>query len=409
MGKLWMGDAMAVFSYRASSADGEEVTGQLEAENIQDAAYCLQEQGLFITKLQPVRPRYPLLFILPLVNKAYFRVHFTRRLAMLLAGNLSLEESVRILAEGSSGRERDILRDMVSHLHGGGTLAAAMERHAEIFPATMIAIVRAGDEAGHLDTVLSRLAVHGERSYRLQEKLKTTLAYPVLLIALTLIAAIFFLVVVLPVFAALLEGMQRDLPLPTMLLLRLSRFVSETGWALPIGIVVLLLLFRVLFQSSRLRVRWGRVRLRIPVVGRLEEYAETERLMETLSVMVGSGILLHEALALVSRATDNLYLRFELEQAGLFVRQGMPLSESLEKGRAFPSFVISWIKTGESTGDLELVLKQVADYCAFEGEMLAKRLETLAEPVILLAVGGVVTFFVLSVALPLFELMSVTP
>lgn len=400
---------MAVFSYKASTAGGEVVTGQMEAENIQDAAHHLQAQGLFIMKLKCMRMRPSLRSILHFVNKTYFRVCFARRLAMLLAGNLPLEESVRILAAGTSGRERDILYDMASHLHGGGTLAAALERHADMFPATMVAIVRAGDETGQLDVVLARLAAYGERAYRLQETWKTTLAYPALLVCLTALASAFFLVVVLPVFATLLEGLQRDLPMPTMVLLQLSYVVGAAGWALPMGIVVLLVFLRGLLQSSRLRMRWGRMRLRIPLIGRLESYMEIERLMEMLSVMVGSGILLHEALDLISHATDNLYLKRELEHAAAFVRQGVPISEVLEKGQAFPAFVISWIRTGEYTGDLEQVLKQIADYCAFEAEMLAKRLETLAEPLILLAVGGVVAFFVLAVALPLFELMSVTP
>ncbi|BEU88477.1 type II secretion system F family protein [Selenomonas sp. TAMA-11512] len=400
---------MAAFSYQARSAGGEKITGRMEAENIQDAAYHLQEQGLFITELHPILPRHSFFSRLPFADKAYFRVNFCRRLAMLLEGNLSLEESVRILAESASGRERELLWDIVSYLHGGGTLAAAMERHAEIFPATMAAVLRAGDQAGHLDQVLFRLAVHGERAYRLQEKFKTTLAYPALLLVLTAAAGSFFLVVVLPVFAALLEGMQRELPLPTKFLLWASHFVSDAGWGLPIGIILAVLLLRAIFQSPGVRTHWGKLRLRIPVFGRLEEYMELERLMETLSVMVGSGILLHEALELMSKATENLYLRSELQQAAVFVRQGMPLSEVLEGRGGFPSFVTSWIRTGEMTGDLEQVLRQIADFCSFEGEMRAKRVETLAEPVILLAVGGVVAFFVLSVALPLFELMSVTP
>lgn len=407
---------MARFSYRAIDRKGRASEDEIDAESLEDAARHLISQGLQIARLEEVRERqgFSLLFFARKARKDRFRVFFYRQLALLLRSGMPLAWSVKLLADGEDGWRGDLLRDMYTHIEGGGTLPTALERHGDVFDKMTQGIVRAGDASGTLDVVLERLASYAERSYRLEEKLKTIVSYPIVLLALTTLASLFFLLYVLPSFQALFHGLELELPLPTRMLLYVSHMVESAGiYLVPFLLAVVVGVYGLSRWKPWMR-RWSRWRLRLPVFGILEQHIELERVFGTLSLLMASGLVLHEALRLVEQVSGNFFLEEVLGALAEKVHEGDTLSSAIEYGvehddfghGLFPVLVVEWVKTGEATGDMARALEELASYFSFAGDMYTKRVEALAEPVLILIVGAVIGLFVLSVALPLFEMLS---
>ena len=394
---------MASFSYTARTAAGELRRGEVEAASCAEAARRIQAHGLFALALRRKR-RLHLAFRRAADRK--YCMFFCRELAMMLAAGLAASESLQLLAAGASPKRRAMLSDMAQRMAQGSTLAAAMARHTEVFSPTVAALIRAGEAGGSLEPILKRLADKEERSWRVREKLQTALLYPSLLALAALVAMSFILLFVLPSFVHMLDGLAVELPLPTRFVLWLGGAFEAHGIALFAALLFLPLVLALLYRERRLHFFADRLLLRLPLFGRLRLDLELMTLFEALAVLMESGSALHEALAISEGVLQNSFLAAMFSRVKREVERGSTLSAALAASGTLPPLVLELLRTGEHTGELAAMLEKAAAFCRFAGEMRAERMEAMLEPLLVLSLGAVVSLIVLSVALPLLEMIG---
>ena len=393
---------MASFSYTARTEAGELRRGEVEAATRAEAARRIQAHGLFAVALR--RKFTPHFAVRRAADRKYAMV-FCREMALMLAAGLAANESLQLLAADAPQKRRTMLSDMARRMAHGSTLAEAMARHGEVFSPTISSLVRAGEAGGSLEPLLLRLADKEERSWRVREKLQTALIYPALLALAAMFAMTFIFIFVLPNFVHILDGLAVELPLPTRLVLGLGSLLERNGGAILTAVLLFPPALWLAYRERRLRFLADRLLLRLPLFGRLRLDLELMTLFDTLAVLMESGSALHEALGISEGVVQNRFLAELFSKARRELERGGTLSAALAGG-VLPPLVQELVRAGEHTGELAAMLEKAADFCRFAGEMRAERMEALAEPLLVLFLGAVVAVIVLSVALPLLEMIG---
>lgn len=398
---------MALFDYHGYDSNGRKLSGSCEGSGQRAVMASLRQQGIFATEVvaagsqtrQPLLSRWRAAQV-PIEDLAIA----TRQLATLLSAGLALDEAVNTVA-GQLERPQlaaafNRVREAVVQ---GDALYLALASEDSIFPTIYISMVEVGENSGTLDQALANLADLLEEQARLRSRITAALAYP-LLMALVGSGVLLFLVgYVLPKVTRMLVELDQVLPLPTRLLISASDLLHNYGWLLFSLLIVALLLARRWAGKEQGRLTLDRWRLKLPLVGRLNQLIATSRFSRTLSTLLGSGQPLLRALEITGKLLDNLILQRAIESAGRQVREGASLAEPLHKEKIFPPMLIQMIAVGEKSGELETMLRRVADTCDQQIEMSINRLLALLEPIMILLMGGAVGFIVLAILLPIFQ------
>ncbi len=400
---------MKTFSYRACMTDGSAVRGTIAADSAPAAVRMLAAEGKTVLRIRERRDfRLPDFLRLRGSISAEERIAFLHELAAVLEAGLPVHEALAHLRAGVS--EHSFYGRLVAALHAevsrGMPLSQTMELRPAEFPESLVGMVRAGEESGSLATVLREAAVALTEAHVLRESLRSALAYPIFLLGATALSVLIMTVFVLPVFAALLRDLGAQLPLPTRILLGLSDVVLAQPYLVVAIIAAVCLAAVLLLRIPSLRRYGDAVLLRVPVLGMFVKLAEWQMILRTLALLLRSGIRLDRAVGLVRSVTGNRALAHRL----------MRMQQSLVEGRTFaqivlhepylPSLLRGMLAAGEAAGDLERLLQHAADYCRRRAGSYAARIEALAEPLMIVLVGAVIFFVVLSVLLPIFDAMD---
>lgn len=405
---------MKKFAFRGRDAAGKEISGHLQAEDKQAAVQKIRQRGLWITKIttEEVKEEQVRKFSW----RQYWQWHgimpkqlvlFYRQISVFLAAGLPVHEALRAISNPEAkSRYQKLLQALLNDLLAGKSLSKAMAQYS-CFSAVTIQLIRAGEAGGSLEQVFFHLADYQEKIVEAQEKIKSLLLYPAILLATTLLAFIFLTVFILPTFAAMLQNLNATLPLPTRILLELSAILQEHA-----GIILMLLLAifaaaACLWQRQAIRLWVDRWQFYLPFWGSLQKSSAWLLVLRTFAILLQNGLPVHQALAFAGAATHHPYLRKQLQRARQQVEEGKTLSAALAQIDLFPPVLQELVRAGEYAGTLETMLTKAADFCAVELAQQAKRLEAMAEPAALLVVGGLVFFFVLSIILPLLGTMDV--
>ena len=392
------------FRYRARSQGGELREGMLEADGLGEAARILKEQGLFTVQLAEAKREHRFMASLSEQGNAKYAALFCRQLSIML-DEQPLNAILGMLAKQKGDRKyQQMLQDMQQEVEMGKSLSLAMEKHKDIFSPTVIHLVEAGQESGNLTEILTRLADFLEKEYATRQKLGSAMLYPALLGVVSLCSMLFLIVFILPTFAMLFENFHTELPLPTRMLLGIGAFTEAYGQWIPL--VIFLLLAGGYWGYRQRQEMADYLLLRLPVLGQLKQQIAWMHVLGTLAVQIDSGMRIDTALGMVCEVPSNQYLRQFLQKLRDSVSHGYPLVRLLETCPVFPPMLLELIAAGESTGRLPEMLQKSADYCAISAENLSSRLHAMMEPALLLALGGIVFTFILSVVLPLLETMD---
>ena len=379
----------------------------IAAESAPAAARALAAEGK-----TPLRIRAQWNFRLPRLHPnrgmtGEARIAFLHELAALLGAGLPVHTSLERLAEGmrdsSCGRS---VAALYTEVRQGRALSQAMEMQAGAFPPSLVGMVRAGEESGRLDKLLREAAAVLTEAHNLRESLRSALAYPLFLLAATLFSVLMMTVFVLPIFAALLQDLGTEVPLPTRLLLVLSDGVAAHPYLLPLFSLGLCVAFVLALRVPSLRLFMDGLLLRLPVLGDFLRLAAWQVILRTLGILLRSGIRLDHAVGLTRSVAGNHALSRRLAR----------MEQSLVEGRTFAQVILrepylspllrGMLAAGEEAGDLERLLQHAADYCQRRAGAYAARMEALAEPVMIVVVGAVIFFVVLSVLLPILDTMD---
>ncbi|MFA0784336.1 type II secretion system F family protein [Fervidibacter sacchari] len=329
----------------------------------------------------------------------------TRQLASLVGGGLTLMQSIEALIEHTENETLvNTLQQIREELRGGGTFAEALEKHPRIFSPLYVSIVRAGEASGELSTVLNWLADYMEREQNRRTQIRSALAYPILLTLVMIAALTFLLVFLVPRYAALFAEMGQSLPLPTQILLAVSGFIVKWWWAIVGLIAALIYAYRLVRRTPKGRLVTDAWKLRLPLFGKLHLKSAIGRLARALSVLLMGGVPLLEALEVARDVVGNEVLARALDEVRQRVREGERVADHLRRVGVFPPLFTRLVAVGEEAGNLPQSLATVADTLDLEVDSSLKALVSLLEPALILMLGLVVGFVIISLLMAVFQL-----
>jgi len=329
----------------------------------------------------------------------------TRQLATLLRGGMAIVPALGALVEQREGEPlAAVLARVRDRVKGGASLADALADYPRVFPEIYANMVRAGEAAGALETVLFRLAEMYEKRANLANRVRAAMAYPALMAVIGSGVVLFLLYYVIPSIAKLFTDMGQALPWPTVALILIAGFVETWLWALLAAATGLYVAWRLWSRTPSGRLKWDTLTLRLPLVGGLQRKLAVARFARTLGVLLGSGVTILDALDIAGRTVGNAIVEKAILAARDSVGRGDSLANSLRRGGVFPPLVHHMIATGEASGGLEEGLLNVAQTYDNEVETAVEALTSLLEPLMILVMGAVVGFIVVAILLPIFDI-----
>lgn len=398
---------MPSFSFKARDDKGKILKGIVEAKDQKEALGLLHQRQLLVIKLNIHGED-----ILTVLNRRLRRVsltdltNFTRQLATMFTAGLRLTESLRILEKQTENPAmKDIIKELRTDVEGGSSFAAALEKHP-CFPTVYTAVVRAGEASGKLDAILLQLAETLEKQRALHSKVIGAMIYPVVILV-AMIAVIFVLMIfVVPGLSSVYEAFEADLPMATKILIATSKFMAKDWWIVILGMIGLVVLFKMWHGTALGRKQTDLVLLKLPILGKLQKETVLTGFCRTLGLLSGAGVPLVDGLNIVSDASGNVVYRDVLKEVAQRVEKGFPLSSVLEGNSLFPAIVVQMAKVGEETGKIDETLTRVAVYFEMETDEMVKGLTTMIEPLIMIVLGVGVGFMVYSIIMPIYNLVG---
>lgn len=401
---------MQKFLYKAKDGRKQVMQGILEAETERGALSKLSQMGYFPLSIQkeeagPQRQASSRSFSIFTGIRRRDITFFTRQLSDLLEAGLTLMRALNVIQDQTENpRLQEILGDIVSHVRDGKSFSDALALYPKVFPPIYVSMVRSGEVGGILGGVLARLADFSEKEEELQGKVRAAMAYPALICLVGMGTVAVLLIFVVPKLVLLFQDVGQVLPLPTQILIAVSNGVAKYWWvALLIAALGGFLGRRQsLPQGARLAI--DRIKLRFPVWGSLIKKVEIARFARSLATLLSHGVPILQAMQSVYQATGNEMLKGELQKIGDQLRGGTTLSQGMRLSRIFPNLVINMVSVGEEAGSLDRSLIKIADTYEREADRAMKMMTALVEPVMILVMGSVVGFIVVSMLLPIFQI-----
>jgi len=402
---------MPDYDYLALDTGGRERRGSVAAPTIEDARARLDKRRFYVVRIEPgsgapARAK-------PLLSGGLFGPRrmsgkaltlFTRQLATLIQVS-PLEESLRTIARQT---EQPHVRATLDRVHAGVVegrrLSESMARDPKSFPPLYRAMVSAGEGSGTLPSILERQADLLERQAQMRAKVTSALAYPIVLAIVASGVVMALMIFVVPQVVEQFDTVGQELPLLTRIVIGLSTFLANWWWALLIGLALFALVGWRALKDPAIRLRFDRMLLRVPIVGRLIRDLHAARMARTLSTMIASRLPLLEGLALTSQTVHNRALRAATDDIVEAIRGGGSLSAALRRAGVFPPLLVYLAASGEAAGRLDTMLERAADYLEREFDSFTAATLSLLEPAIIVLMGGVVTMIVLSILLPILQL-----
>lgn len=398
------------YAYTVRTRQGKIVTGAMDADGESAVASRLRAKGLIpvqINKAAKVTTKTEL-HILPQKVKLRDMAVFSRQFATMINSGLSLLRTLNILGEQTENpmlaKHILLVRDDVER---GSSLSAAMSKWPKVFNPLFISMVKAGETGGQLDTVLERVAAGFETDYKLRQKVKSAMTYPVVVAVIAVALVSVMLVFVVPTFANMFTGLGGTLPLPTQILMTLS---EKSKILIPLGVVFAVggtfAYKRAKESSADARLVFDKIKLRTPVFGDLFRKVAISRFARTLALLLRAGVPVLQAFDIVAESTGNEVLARAAHDVKENVRRGESMAGPLANHDVFPPMVVQMISVGEDTGQVDVMLDKVAQFYDQEVESTTESLTSLIEPVMIAVLGGIVGSMIIALYMPMFKIFD---
>ncbi len=398
---------MAVFVYTGRTRGGQSITGEMEAATREAVVAKLRSQQIIATNVR-AKPREITIpgFGGGVTEKEI--VVFTRQFATMIDAGLPLVQCLEILAAQQENKVfKKTLTEIRQSVEGGLTFAAALKQHPKVFSSLYANMVEAGEAGGILDTILNRLAVYMEKAMALKKKVKSAMIYPTTIVSVALVVVIFLLVFVIPTFKSMFEGFGAALPLPTQIVLDLSRIV-RTYFLAGIGAIVgLIVAFRLWYRTAAGKLAVDTFLLKTPVFGILIRKVAVAKFTRTLGTLISSGVAILDGLEITARTAGNKVVEGAILRTRASIAEGKTIAEPLKASGVFPPMVVQMIAVGEQTGALDAMLGKIADFYDEEVDTAVGNLTSLLEPMLMVFLGVVIGGVVIAMYLPIFKLVTV--
>jgi general secretion pathway protein F len=399
---------MGAFEYTAVDPGGKQHHGVLEGDTARQVRQQLRDRDLLpinVTESAQKESTRQSSFSLGGGLSASDLAVLTRQLATLVQSSMPLEEALAAVGEQSeNARLKTIVLGVRARVREGFSFAEGLKDFPRAFPDIYRATVEAGEQSGHLDAVLERLADYTENRQELMQKIRNAMIYPIVLLTFCMLIVTLMMTYVVPKVVGVFTNTGEALPGPTAALIALSDFLQSYGWLVLVLIAIGIFAFRQLLKKPGPRKQFDAFMLRVPVTGRILRGLNTARFTRTFSIMTGSGVPVLEGLKISAEVITSVPMREAVEEATLRIREGAPIGLSLGKAKQFPPLCIHLISSGEASGQLEAMLSKAAGQQEREMDGLIGTLLNILEPGMIIFMGIMVLSIVIALLLPIFEM-----
>lgn len=397
---------MPAFVWKGKTRDGKSVSGERVGDNKEAVMALLRREQILVSSVKEKGKELALPKLGGGVPAKELAV-FTRQFSVMIDAGLPLVQCLEILATQQENKTfAKILQQTRMDVEGGASLADAMRKHPKAFDELFVNMIAAGEAGGILDTILKRLATYIEKAVKLKSQVKGAMIYPIAVMSIAAIVVAVILWKVIPTFAAMFEGLGAQLPLPTRIVISMSNWFVRLLPFLVLGMVGGGLLLRRYYATYGGRRTIDRMILKLPVLGVLMQKISVSRFCRTLATLISSGVPILDGLEITARTSGNAIVEDAIMAVRKAVESGMTLAQPLKESGVFPPMVVQMIGVGEQTGALDAMLSKIADFYEDEVDQAVANLLTLLEPIMIMFLGVTVGGIVISMYLPLFDLIS---
>ncbi|HPT66308.1 MAG TPA: type II secretion system F family protein [Candidatus Woesebacteria bacterium] len=401
---------MTKFFYKAKDWNGKAIKGVLDSQDKKSALESIKSGGLIPLAIMAESTS--------VFNDIYKRLfskislkqisNFTRQLSTMMNSGLALTDALALLKNQTDKKSLmfEILDYTLTTVQGGHSLADGLGKYKKNFGEAYIASIEAGEEGGVLEEVLTKLADNLEKQNDFASKVKGAMIYPIIVIVGMIAVVIIMMIFVIPKLMGLYSDFGAKMPASTQLLMDISGFMTKFWFLIPIIVVGVFAFFKIGGQNADFRLKRDVLKLKIPIIGVLNQKTILSTTIRTMSMLLSAGIPLVEALKIVSSVAANELFRGAYLKISERVQKGFSIANSFEETGVFPVIVNQMVATGEATGKLDTVLLKVSDYFSAEAEQSVKSLTSAIEPIIMILLGLGVAFLVVAVLMPIYNLTS---
>ena len=383
---------MTRFRYEATRDDGSVVTGVVKSDSIGSARNALLSKGIEAEKLEEKTGILQFEITKERVPRAEL-MHLSRQLAAFLRAGIPILEAIQVLRDGAGNKTlRRVLTETGEALRGGQTFLGAISAHPEVFPDFYRGMVGAAELTGQLDAVLDQLSHYIERDLEARRKIRSAMAYPLVIAGMSVVTVLVLTVFVLPRFKSFFASLNTELPLPTRMLLAATDFLGTWWWAVLAGFLVLVVAGVLVLRSEGGRAKLDALMLKLPVMGETVRFAVIERFCRVIASMVQAGVPLPDAMVVAGNSANNAVYRRALGGARDAMIRGEGIARPIAATNLFPVAAVQMLRVGENTGSLDQQLGTAAEFFEQELDYKIKKLTTLFEPAVIIMMGLIVGF-----------------
>jgi len=404
---------MATFAYKALDAKGASASGQVDGDSKAAVAASLRNRGLTVLDINEVKSGLGQKDILGGMQRIKPKdlTVFSRQFATMINSGLSMLRALSVLEEQTENKKLGgIIGQVRADVEAGIALSDALEKHPKVFTPLYVNMVRAGEIGGILDEVLNRLATQLEKDDQIRRAVKSAMVYPLMIATFALIVLTGMVLFLIPIFAGMYKQMANaKLPMLTRMMVTVSDTMrSWRGAIVVVVIIALVVIIRRLKRTPQGTELWDRFKLHVPMgIGEVVRKMAVARFSRTLGTLVSSGVPILQAIEITGKSAGNVVIEHAMSAVQVSVKEGQTISEPLKEVSVFPDMVVQMIAVGEETGSLDSMLQKVADFYEDEVNAAVKSLTSILEPIMMLGVGAIVGVVVISMYLPIFNMMNV--
>ena len=398
---------MPVFEYTARNLKGDLEKGQVDLPSRDDVVAHLRKNRLVVVQVRQAPKSVSLGGMFKGGVKTRDVVIFTRQFATMINAGLPLVQALDILAQQTENKVlADVTRQVVYDVESGQTLADALRKHPKAFSDLYVNMVAAGEAGGILDTILQRLAEFLEKNDAIIRKVKGAMVYPAVIMSVAVIAIAVLLIFVIPTFQTMFASVNLELPLPTRIVIGMSKILTGYWWAILAVIGLTIFSINRYYKTVSGRLQIDRLLLKFPVLGDVLRKSAVSRFTRTLGTLVSSGVSILDGLEITARTAGNMVIHNAVMESRQSIAGGDTIAAPLQRSKVFPPMVISMIAVGEQTGGLDEMLSKIADFYDEEVDAAVSTLLSLMEPVMIVVLGVIVGGMVVAMYLPIFDMVN---
>jgi type IV pilus assembly protein PilC len=400
--------ATRTFDYVSLDSGGKRTKGKVDASNEAAAGQLLRQQGVVPLSVSPAGTGIRTDIHIPgLTGRTKLKdlAVFARQFATMTTAGMSLLRSLAILEDQTTKTGlKQALSEVRADIEAGVSLSDALTKQSKTFPTLMVAMIRAGETGGFLDNALERIAMNLEKEMVLRGKIKSALTYPVLVLMFSGVMIAGVLIFIVPVFEKMFAQLGGGLPLPTQIIVTTSHTLAWSGPLFIVVAVIVTVVARRLLKRPALRLRFDRLKMRMPAFGTLIKKIAISRFARTLGTLLGVGVPVMQALDVVSATAGNAVVSDAMKDVVTAVREGRPMSSGLRKHTVFPQMVTQMVEVGEESGQISQMLEKIADFYDREVDAATESLTASIEPIMVVVMGAIVGGMVVCLYLPMFSI-----